>query len=61
MNKMMDMCKMDSSMTKMMVDKTMNMLDDSKLDCCPTGKMLMGDKMAMNHGDKFDCCNKAKG
>lgn len=59
MNKMTDICKTDVSMTKMMVGKTMNMLDDSKLDCCETGKMMMGDKMAMNHGDQADCCKKS--
>lgn len=37
MNKMTDMCKMDTSMTKMVVTKTMNMLDESKFDCCTTG------------------------
>lgn len=58
MDKMTDMCKMDTSMTKMMVGKTMNMLDDSKFDCCTTGKMMMGEEMAMNHGDQSDCCKK---
>ena len=59
MNKMTDMCKMNPSMTKMMVGKTMNMLDDSKMSCCETGKMMMGDNMAMNHGDQADCCKKS--
>ncbi len=60
MNKMTDMCKMDTSMTKMVVGKTMKMLDDGKFDCCTTGKMMMGDEMAMNHGDQSDCCKKGK-
>ena len=58
MNKMTDMCKMDTSMTKMVVTKTMKMLDESKFDCCTTGKMMMGDSMAMNHDNQSDCCKK---
>jgi len=60
MNKMTEMCKMDTSMTKMVVTKTMNMLNESKLDCCTTGKMMMGDAMATNHGNQSDCCKKGK-
>ena len=60
MDKMTAMCKMDTSMTKMVVTKTMKMLDDSKFDCCTTGKMMMGDAMAMNHGDQSDCCKNGK-
>ena len=58
MNKMTDMCKTDTSMTKMVVTKTMKMLDESKFDCCTTGKMMMGDSMAMNHDNQSDCCKK---
>ena len=60
MNKMTDMCKMDTSMTKMVVTKTMKMLDESKFDCCTTGKMMMSDSMAMNHDNQSDCCKKVK-
>lgn len=58
MNKMTEMYKTDTAMTKMLVGKTMNMLDDSKLSCWETGKMLMGDKMEMSHGAQADCCKK---
>ena len=58
MDKMADMCKADTALTKMMVSNTMKMLDDSKLSCCETGKMLMGDKMSMSHGAQADCCKK---
>ena len=62
MDKMTDMCKMDTSMsmTKMVVGKTMKMLDECNLDCCTTGKMMMGDDQAMQHGDQSDCCKKGK-
>jgi len=60
MTKMTDMCKMDTSMTKMVVGKTMKMLDESNLDCCTTGKMMMDDDQAMQHGDQSDCCKKGK-
>lgn len=56
MTKMMEMCKMDTSMTKMMVGKTMKMLDESNLGCCTTGKMMMDDDMAMKHDNQSDCC-----
>ena len=58
MTKMTEMCKGDTAMTKMMVGKTMKMLDESNLDCCTTGKMMMGDDLAMQHGDQSDCCKK---
>lgn len=58
MTKMTEMCKGDTVMTKMVVGKTMNMLDESKLGCCETGKMMMGDGLAMQHGDQSDCCKK---
>lgn len=57
---MVDMCKRDTAMTAMMVSQTMNMLDDSKLSCCATGKMLMADQMAMNPDDQSDCCAKGR-
>jgi hypothetical protein len=60
MNKMTDMCKMDITMTKMVVSKTMKMLDESNFDCCTTGKMMMSDSMAMNHDNQSDCCKKGK-
>lgn len=59
-DKITDSCKGDTTLTKMMVGKTMNMLDESNLDCCTTGKMLMGEEMAMTHGSKDDCCKNGK-
>lgn len=57
MDNMMDMCKVDTTTAKMVVTKTMHMLDDLKLDCCTTGRMMIGDAMTMNHAD---CCKKGK-